>query len=135
MAQTRDEQLGTAKMLPLVMKMALPAVAAQVVNLLYGIVDRIYIGHIEGVGKDALAGIGVTTAVIMLVAAFSQLVGGGGAPLAAIALGKGDREGAARILGNGAFMMAVFALIATVVPYLFMRPMLLFAGASEITLP
>ena len=129
----RDERLGTEKMLPLVIKMALPAVAAQVVNLLYGIVDRIYIGHIEGVGKDALAGIGITTSVIILIAAFSQLVGGGGAPLAAIALGRGDREGASGILGNGFVMLMAFALFCTVSPYFFMDPLLYFAGASEVT--
>ena len=99
MANTYEEKLGTEKMLPLILKMALPSVAAQLVNLLYSIVDRIYIGHIPEIGTDALAGIGVTSSVIMLVAAFANIVGGGGAPLASIALGKGDRERAKRIRG------------------------------------
>ena len=86
-----EERLGTERMLPLVFKMALPAVAAQFVNLLYSIVDRIYIGHIPGIGTDALAGVGVTTSLIILISSFSAIVGGGGAPLAAIALGQGDR--------------------------------------------
>ena len=85
-----EERLGTDRMLPLVFRMALPAVAAQIVNLLYNIVDRIYIGHIPGIGTDALAGIGVTSSVIILISAFSSIVGAGGAPLAAIALGQGQ---------------------------------------------
>ena len=96
-----EERLGTASMLPLILKMALPGFAAQLINLLYSIVDRVFIGHIELIGTDALAGIGVTSSIIILISAFSQIVGGGGAPLASIALGKGDRERAHRILGNG----------------------------------
>ena len=88
-------------MLPLVFRMALPAVAAQFVNLLYSMVDRIYIGHIPGIGTDALAGVGVTTSLVILISSFSAIVGGGGAPLAAIALGQGDRSRAGKILGNG----------------------------------
>ena len=72
-----EERLGTDRMLPLVLKMALPAVAAQIVHLLYNIVDRIYIGHIPGIGTDALAGVGVTGSVIILVSAFSAIVSGG----------------------------------------------------------
>lgn len=130
-----DERLGTERMLPLVFKMALPSVAAQLVNLLYGIVDKIYIGHIEGVGKEALAGVGITTSVILFIAAFSSLVGGGGSPLAAIELGKGNREQAARILNNGFVMLIFFAVLCTTVPYFVMEPMLEFAGAEADTLP
>lgn len=130
-----DERLGNEKMLPLVFKMALPSVAAQLVNLLYGIVDKIYIGHIEGVGAEALAGVGITTSVILLVAAFSSLVGGGGSPLAAIELGKGNVDGAKKILNNGFVMLMFFALICTTVPYFVMTPVLRFAGASSETLP
>ena len=72
-----EERLGTERMLPLVFKMALPAVAAQFVNLLYSIVDRLYIGHIPGIGTDALAGVGVTTSLIILISSFSAIVGGG----------------------------------------------------------
>ena len=118
MANTYEEKLGTEKMLPLILKMALPSVAAQLVNLLYSIVDRIYIGHIPEIGTDALAGIGVTSSVIMLVAAFANIVGGGGAPLASIALGKGDRERAKRILGNGFGLLVIFAAV-TSLPYIF----------------
>ena len=106
-----EERLGTDRMLPLVFRMALPAVAAQIVNLLYNIVDRIYIGHIPGIGTDALAGIGVTSSVIILISAFSSIVGAGGAPLAAIALGQGDRERAGKILGNGLVLLLLFTVL------------------------
>ena len=130
-----DEKLGSDRMLPLIFKMALPAVAAQLVNLLYGIVDKMYIGHIEEVGAEALAGVGITTSVILFISAFASLVGGGGSPLAAIALGKGDRDLAKRILNNGFVMLLFFAVICTALPYLIMEPMLKFAGASQDTLP
>ena len=86
-----EERLGTDKIFPLVLRMALPAVAAQLVNLLYNIVDRVYIGHIAEIGTNALAGIGVTNSIIILISAFSQIVSGGGTPLASISLGRGDR--------------------------------------------
>ena len=121
-------------MLPLVLKMALPAVAAQVVNLLYNIVDRIYIGHIPGIGTDALAGVGVTSSVIILISAFSAIVSGGGAPLAAIALGQGNRDRAERILGNGFILLILFTVIISALSYIFMEPVLLFTGASGNTI-
>lgn len=121
-------------MLPLVVRMALPAVAAQIVNLLYNIIDRIYIGHIPGIGTDALAGVGVTGSVIILVSAFSAIVSGGGAPLAAIALGQGDRERAGRILGNGFVLLLFFTLAVSAVFYIFMEPVLLYTGASADTI-
>ncbi len=128
-----EERLGTDRILPLVFKMALPAVAAQLVNLLYNIVDRMYIGHIPNIGTDALAGIGVTSSVIILISAFSQIVSGGGAPLAAIALGRGERERAEKILGNGFSMLIFFAVVTSVIAYVFMRPILMATGASEVT--
>lgn len=94
-----EARLGTERMLPLVFKMALPAVIAQFVNLLYSMVDRIYIGHIPGIGTDALAGVGVTTSLVILISSFSAIVGGGGAPLAAMALGQGDRLRAGKFWG------------------------------------
>lgn len=130
-----EERLGTERMLPLVFRMALPAVMAQFVNLLYAIVDRIYIGHIPGIGTDALAGVGVTTSVIVLISSFSAIVSGGGAPLAAMALGHGDRERAGRILGNGFVMLVGFTVLTSLVAYMFMEPILLLTGASERTLP
>ena len=96
-------------MTPLVFRMAVPAVVAQLVNLLYNLVDRIYIGHIYGIGTEALAGIGVTGSVIILISAFASIVNGGAAPLASIALGRGDRALAGRYLGNGVVLLIVFA--------------------------
>lgn len=130
-----EERLGTDRMLPLVFRMALPAVAAQLVNLLYTLVDRVYIGHIPGIGTDALAGVGVTSSVIILISAFSAIVAGGGAPLAAIALGQGHRERAGKILGNGFVLLVLFAVVTSAVSYLFMKPILTSIGASSHTLP
>lgn len=121
-------------MLPLLLKMSLPAVAAQFVNLLYNIIDRIYIGHIEEIGKDALAGIGVTSSLIILISAFAQFVGGGGAPLAAIALGEGNREKAGKILGNGFVLLCIFAVVTASLSYAFMDPILYLIGASDVTI-
>lgn len=129
-----EERLGTDRMLPLVFKMALPAVAAQLVNLLYNIVDRVYIGHIPGIGTDALAGIGVTGSIIIFISAFSAIVGAGGAPLAAIALGQNDRQRAGKILGNGFVLLLIFTVITSALAYTFMEPVLLFTGASERTI-
>lgn len=129
-----EERLGTDRMLPLVFKMALPAVVAQLVNLLYNIVDRIYIGHIPGIGTPALAGIGVAGSIIILISAFSAIVAGGGAPLAAIALGQGNRQHAGKILGNGFVLLLMFTVMTSVLAYVFMEPILLFTGASEQTL-
>lgn len=129
-----EERLGTDRMLPLVFKMALPAVVAQLVNLLYNIVDRVYIGHIPGIGTPALAGIGVAGSIIILISAFSAIVAGGGAPLAAIALGQGNRQHAGKILGNGFVLLLMFTVMTSVLAYVFMEPILLFTGASEQTL-
>lgn len=129
-----EERLGTDRMLPLIFKMALPAVIAQMVNLLYNIVDRVYIGHIPGIGTPALAGIGVAGSIIILISAFSAIVAGGGAPLAAIALGQGDRPKAGKILGNGFVLLLLFTVLTSSLAYIFMEPILLFTGASEQTL-
>ena len=130
-----EERLGTAPMWPLVFKMAMPAVAAQLVNLLYNIIDRVYIGHIPHIGTDALAGVGVTTSIVILVSAFSSIVGAGGAPLAAIALGQGNRQRAGEILGNGFVLLIWFTLFIMLATYSFMEPILLVTGASVNTLP
>lgn len=135
MTTNHEDRLGTEKMLPLVLRMALPSVAAQLINLLYSLVDRIYIGHIPEVGTTALAGIGVTSSIIILITAFSAIVGIGGAPLAAIALGKGDRRRAEFILGNGSMLLIIFAMVITLLTYTFMTPLLFFTGASQNTMP
>ncbi len=128
-----EEQLAKGKMLPLILKMALPSIAAQVVNLLYSIVDRIYIGHMDNVGTNALAGIGITGSVIMLIAAFSSFVGGGGAPLASIALGKGDRQRAEKILANGLSLLIFFGIATACITYIFKDSLLRLIGADNVT--
>ena len=121
-------------MLPLIFRMALPAIAAQLVNLLYNLVDRIYIGHIPEIGTNALAGVGVTSSIIILISSFSAIVGAGGSPLAAMALGQGDRVRAGKILGNGFILLIIFTLLTSLTTYLFMRPLLFLTGASEQTI-
>ena len=129
----REERLAKAKLLPLIFSMALPAILAQFINLLYNIVDKIYIGHIPNIGTDALAGIGVTHSIIILISAFSQIVSGGGAPLAAIALGRGDRKRAESILANGLTMLIFFTVLCMTVTYIFKEPLLYAIGASSST--
>lgn len=118
----------------LLFSLALPAIAAQVVNLLYNMVDRIYIGHIPGVGALALTGLGVAFPVITLVAAFAALIGFGGAPRASIAMGKGEYEKAEQILGNCVCTLCVVAAILTISFSVFAEPVLYAFGASEDTI-
>lgn len=134
MANVYEERLGTDRMLPLIFRMALPAIAAQLVNLLYNLVDRIYISHIPEIGTNALAGIGVTSSIIILISSFSAIVGAGGSPLAAMALGQGDRVRAGKILGNGFILLIIFTLLTSLTTYLFMRPLLFLTGASKQTI-
>ena len=104
----RDERLGTAPLGRLMAGMAVPAVAAQLINVLYNIVDRIYIGHIAGYGDVALTGVGVTFPIIMLIAAFSAFAGMGGAPLASIQLGKGITKGQSESLATRQACLSYF---------------------------
>ena len=121
-------------MMKLLLAMTIPSVVAQLVNLLYSVVDRIFIGHIPNIGTEALAGVGVTSSTIILITAFSTIIGMGAAPLASIALGKGDLIKAKYFLGNGFILLLIFAFITTLITFLFMEPILLFTGASEFTL-
>lgn len=130
-----EQRLGSEPILPLLLKMALPAMAAQIVNLLYNIIDRIYIGHIPGIGTQALAGVGLTASITILIAAFSSIVGAGASPLAAIALGQGNRERAEQLLGNGFILLMLFGIAIICITSLFMTPILQLAGASSTTLP
>ena len=93
----QDERLGTEPLGRLIVSLAVPSVAAQIINVLYNIVDRIYIGHIAGYGDVALTGVGVTFPILMVIAAFSAFAGMGGAPLASIEMGKGRHEEAEKI--------------------------------------
>lgn len=131
MSTNKEEKLGTERMGKLILSMALPAVAAQLINVLYNIVDRIYIGHIPGYGDMALTGVGITFPIIMLITAFSAFAGMGGAPLASIALGKKDYEKAEKILGNSTGLLLIFSVVLTIGFLLFRRPALYAFGASE----
>ena len=111
MQQKKDEKLGVMPIPQLMVSLAIPSVIAQLINVLYNIVDRMYIGHIPDIGPVALTGVGVTMPVIMLISAFSAFIGAGGAPLAAIALGKGDRDRAEKILGNGVSILLIFSTV------------------------
>lgn len=127
--------MGTGSVKKLFVQLAIPAVVAQVINLLYNIVDRIYIGRIEGVGASALTGVGVFVPIMMLITAFAMLVGAGGAPRAAIAMGQGDNKAAEKIMGNCFSMLLVLTVVLTIVFYAAAPTLLSWFGASEATLP
>lgn len=132
--ETNKERLGTEPLGRLMVSLAVPAVAAQLINVLYNIVDRIYIGHIRGYGDIALTGVGVTFPIIMLISAFSAFAGMGGAPLASIELGKKDIRKAEQILGNSAGMIVLFSIVLTIGFSIFKTPVLYAFGASEVTI-
>ena len=136
MSQTHrsEEALASAPIGPLMVKLALPAVAAQLINMLYNIVDRIYIGHIEEVGREALTGLGVTFPILMLISAFTAFAGMGGAPLASIHLGAGDREQAEKILGSSTALLLVLSAVLTVTFSILKESALMAFGASEDTI-
>lgn len=126
--------LGTAPLGKLMLRMALPTVIAQIVNLLYNIVDRVFIGHLPRIGADALTGLGLCVPMILMVNAFAMLACAGGAPRAAIALGQSRKEEAEKIMGNCFSMLLIFALLLTVCYEIFAEPLLWLFGASEDTI-
>lgn len=133
-AGINESRMGTERIGRLMVSMAVPSIIAQIINILYNIVDRIYIGHIPGVGAAALTGVGITFPIITLISAFSAFVGMGGAPLAAIWMGKGDRKHAEKILGSGACLLVIFTVVLMAVFYLFQKPFLYMFGASDATI-
>ena len=132
---TQTNEMATGSIPKLFFKLAIPAVVAQIVNLLYNIVDRIYIGHIPEIGAAALTGVGLFSSIMMFITAFAMLCGAGGAPLAAIALGKNDKDRAEKIMTNSFMLLIIFGIILTIVFYNFAPTLLTMFGASEITLP
>lgn len=131
----KETRMGSAPLGRLMLSMGIPTLIAQLINILYNIVDRIYIGHISGVGPQALIGIGLCVPVITLIAAFSQFAGFGGSPLAAISLGKGDREQAEKIVANAFSLLIIFAAVLMTVFYLIKKPFMYMFGASDDTYP
>ena len=128
-----NEFLGTAPIGRLLFKLAIPTIAAQLINMLYNVVDRIYIGHLDGVGDLALTGLGVCMPIIMIISAFAALVGAGGAPRASIFMGKGDKVSAERTMGSCFILQIFVSVILTVLLLIFHEPLLLAFGASENT--
>lgn len=126
--------LGTEPVGKLLLKLALPTVTAQIINMLYNIVDRIYIGHIPKEGAMALTGVGVCMPLIMIVSAFAALVGNGGAPRATICMGRKDKETAEKILGNCFFMQIIVSVLLTAVLLIWKRDFLMAFGASGNTI-
>lgn len=131
---SKDSQLAEAPVGRLLVRLSLPAIAAQFVNMLYNIVDRIYIGHIPGEGALALTGVGVCLPLIMIVSSFAALVSMGGAPRASIFMGRKDLESAERTLGSCFSAQVAVSCILTAVLLIWGRPMLLAFGASENTI-
>lgn len=127
--------LGTAPVGKLMVKLAVPAVCAQLINALYNIVDRMYIGHMEDVGDLALTGLGVCFPILMFISALSALAGVGGGSRAAVRMGEKDTEGAEVILGGCTALLLVMAVVSTAVFQIFREPLLLLFGADENTLP
>ena len=132
---TQDKTfLGTEPIGKLLVKLAVPTVVAQLVNMLYNIVDRIYIGHMPGEGSLALTGVGVCLPLIMIISAFAALVASGGAPRSSIVMGKGDHGLAEKLLGGCFTLQIVISAILTAVMLIFSRDLLLMFGASENTI-
>lgn len=131
--QTQD--MGTGSVKKLMVRMAVPALVGQVINLLYNIVDRIYIGHIPDIGGVALTGVGLFTPILMLVTAFAMLAGAGGAPRAAIAMGRGQKDEAEQIVGNCFTVLMILAVVLTAVFYVTLSPLIRLFGGSDSTLP
>ena len=126
--------LGTEPVGKLLLKLSVPTVIAQLVNMLYNIVDRIYIGHMPGDGSLALTGVGVCLPIIMIVSAFAALISTGGAPRASIFMGKNDHESAEKTLGSCFTLQVLVSLVLTAVLLIWNRPLLLAFGASENTI-
>ena len=130
MKKSSQADFGTGSIGKLLFSMAVPAITAQIINLLYNIVDRMYIGHIPVIGATALTGVGVTFPIITLITAFSSLIGMGGAARAAIFMGRRDNNMAEEILGNCCAALLCISVVLTTVILLFCEPLLMAFGAS-----
>ncbi len=135
MKMNLNNEMGTGSVKRLMLKMAIPATVGQIVNLLYNIIDRIYIGHIPEIGADALTGVGLFTPILMLLTAFALLAGAGGSPRAAIAMGRGDNDEAERTMGSCFAFLVLASMVLTAVFYVSAPTLLRLFGASDATLP
>lgn len=130
-----ENRLGTENIKSLLFSLAMPAIIGQLVSLLYNMVDRMYIGHIPKIGGDALTGIGVTAPILIIISAFSVLIGMGGAPIASIKMGEKDDKGAEKIIGNCFVALIIISVILTGFLMIFNEKLLIMFGASDKTLP
>lgn len=128
-------KLGTAKIVPLVLSLAIPAMIGQFVNVVYSIVDRMYIGNIAHYGELKLAAVGICSPILTLITSFAALVGIGGAPLLSMKLGEKDEKGAQQILNNAFFLLSIVSVLITAIVLIFKKPLLMLFGASDILLP
>ena len=132
---TQNGDFSKGSIIKILMRLAIPMTLAQLMNVLYNVVDRMFIGRIGGDSMDALTGVGVCLPMITIVIAFANLVGMGGAPLFSIERGKKNEREAEYILGNCVVLFLIFAVVLTVAGLIFKRPLLMLLGASEVTLP
>ena len=135
MSGAQKQDMGTGSVKKLMAQMAVPALVGQVINLLYNVVDRIYIGHIPEIGGIALTGVGLFNPILMLITASAMLAGSGGAPRAAIAMGQGDKNRAEKIVGNCFTVLMILSVVLTAGFYAAAPTLLRLFGASEATLP
>ena len=125
--------LGNKKVFSTVLKLTLPAMLAQFINVLYSVVDRMYVGNIEDIGDTVLAGVGVCAPISTLITSFAYLIGSGGAPLFAMSLGEGKQDNAKRILSNAFVSLIALAALVSALMLSLRRPILMTFGASENT--
>ncbi len=133
MSQQNDFSKGSIP--KTITRLAIPMIAAMLVNALYSVVDRIYIGHLEGIGQTALTGIGLCYPITMAIAAFSYLVGNGGGPLTSILRGAKDDDGAEKVIGNSITLLVIFGVVVPLICFLVKKPVLYLFGASDATYP
>lgn len=126
--QNRLGEMGVGKLL---LEFSIPAIIGMLVNTLYNIIDRIFIGHIEGIGELAMAGVGITMPIMFIILAFGMLIGIGTATKVSIKLGEHDKEGAERLLGNAFTLIIIIGVLLTLFGHIFANPLLKAFGASE----
>ena len=132
---THEERMGSMPIKKLLLQLSVPTITAQLINALYNIVDRVYIGHIEGVGGTALTSLGVCFPLLMLISATSVLISAGGAARAAISMGRGDHDNAEKILGNATSALLLISAVLFVIFFFFKEQLLYLFGASDVTYP
>ncbi len=129
----QNSDMGTERIGKLMLRLAAPSIIAQLINVLYNIVDRIYVARIPDIGADALAGLGVSAPILLIVSAFSMFISGGAAPLASIALGQDNKKKSDKIIGTSFVLLSIMSLILTLTIFILKEPLLYLFGASDVT--